>query len=374
MLQNKIYRNFFIEILKNFFVILIGLSLIALTVRAVSFLDLIVDNGYSVSNYFKYSILNIFGIVPKFIPLAFLLALTIFISKHMQDSEFTILWTSGVKKTQVVNLLVYISILILSFYLLLTVIISPFFLNQSRQLLSDDQVNSFLPTIRKNQFNDTFKNFTFFVENKKNNEIENIFLFDKGNSLKSLSSNKETRSYTTILAQKGVVQNKKLLLLNGQIINSKKDNTESEIIKFEQMNINLDELNTSTIKQPKLQETSTLKLLNCFINNTFRNKVCDGQLKQEITAVMFRRVFLPFYIPAIALICSFQLVRSKKTYLNKFSIFAYSFVLVLLTELSVRLTGINTIVRSFFTFMPFFLIFFLYSFLFLKFANESKNT
>ena len=140
------------------------------------------------------------------------------------------------------------------------------------------------------------------------------------------------------------------------------------------MNINLDELNTSTIKQPKLQETSTLKLLNCFINNTFRNKVCDGQLKQEITAVMFRRVFLPFYIPAIALICSFQLVRSKKTYLNKFSIFAYSFVLVLLTELSVRLTGINTIVRSFFTFMPFFLIFFLYSFLFLKFANESKNT
>ena len=140
--------------------------------------------------------------MPKFIPLAFLLALTIFISKHMQDSEFTILWTSGVKKTQVVNLLVYISILILSFYLLLTVIISPFFLNQSRQLLSDDQVNSFLPTIRKNQFNDTFKNFTFFVENKKNNEIENIFLFDKGNSLKSLSSNKETRSYTTILAQK----------------------------------------------------------------------------------------------------------------------------------------------------------------------------
>ena len=176
MLQNKIYRNFFIEILKNFFVILIGLSLIALTVRAVSFLDLIVDNGYSVSNYFKYSILNIFGIAPKFIPLAFLLALTIFISKHMQDSEFTILWTSGVKKTQVVNLLVYISILILSFYLLLTVIISPFFLNQSRQLLSDDQVNSFLPTIRKNQFNDTFKNFTFFVENKKNNEIENIFI------------------------------------------------------------------------------------------------------------------------------------------------------------------------------------------------------
>ena len=59
MLQNKIYQNFTIEIIKNFLMILFGLSLIALTVRAVSFLDLIVDNGYSVLNYFKYSILNL---------------------------------------------------------------------------------------------------------------------------------------------------------------------------------------------------------------------------------------------------------------------------------------------------------------------------
>ena len=132
MLQNKIYQNFFIEILKNFIVILLGLSLIALTVRAVSFLDLIVDNGYSVLNYFKYSILNLFGIIPKFIPFSFLLSLTIFISKHIQDNEFTILWTSGVKKIKVVNLLFYISIFILIFYLMLTTLISPYFLNKSR--------------------------------------------------------------------------------------------------------------------------------------------------------------------------------------------------------------------------------------------------
>ena len=74
------------------------LSLIALTVRAVSFLDLIVDSGYPVSTYFTYSLLNIFGLAPKFIPLSFLLALTLFIIKHDQDSEFVILWTSGLKK------------------------------------------------------------------------------------------------------------------------------------------------------------------------------------------------------------------------------------------------------------------------------------
>ena len=70
MLQNKIYHNFF-EIIKTFFTIIFGLSLIAFTVRAVNFLELIVDNGYSLSTYFKYSVLNIFGIAPKFFPLAF---------------------------------------------------------------------------------------------------------------------------------------------------------------------------------------------------------------------------------------------------------------------------------------------------------------
>ena len=100
MLQNKIYQNFFIEISKTFLVILFGLSLIALTARAVSFLDLIV-NGYPVSIYFKYSFLNLFGIAPKFVPLSFLLSLMIFIVKHLEDSEFVILWTSGVKKNSI---------------------------------------------------------------------------------------------------------------------------------------------------------------------------------------------------------------------------------------------------------------------------------
>ena len=98
MLQNKIYLNFIKEISKSFLVVLLGLSLIALTVRAVSFLELIVENGYPVGTYFKYSLLNLFGIAPKFIPLSFLISLTIFILKHLQDGEFIILWVSGVKK------------------------------------------------------------------------------------------------------------------------------------------------------------------------------------------------------------------------------------------------------------------------------------
>ena len=115
MLQNKIYQNYLIEILKTLMTILFSLTIIAWTVRAVNFLDLIVENGYPLITYFKYSFLNIFGIVPKFIPLSFLLALIIFILKQIQENELVILWTSGVKKIHLVNLFLFFSIFITFF-------------------------------------------------------------------------------------------------------------------------------------------------------------------------------------------------------------------------------------------------------------------
>ena len=104
MLQNKIYQNFFLEIIRTFLTIVFGLSIIAFTVRAVNFLDLIVDSGYPLITYFKYSFLNLFGIAPKFIPLAFLLSIIIFIIKHVNDNEFDVLWVSGVKKIKIVKI------------------------------------------------------------------------------------------------------------------------------------------------------------------------------------------------------------------------------------------------------------------------------
>ena len=245
-------------------------------------------------------------------------------------------------------------------------------MNKSRLLLSNDNVSSFLPTIKREQFSDTFKNFTFFVENKNNNQIENIFLFDEGNKLKSLSSNDKNKSSTVIVAKKGLVNEKKLLLFNGQIITSKKDNTENEIIKFEQINIDLSDLNTSTIKKPKLQETSTLKLLDCFFSNTFANQICNNKLKEEITSVLNRRLFLPLYIPVLALICSIQLIRSKKNYFNRYSVFIYSFLLVLFAEMTVRLTGINLFIRFAFMALPFILSILFYTFLIFKFSKETS--
>ena len=238
-----------------------------------NFLELIVDSGYPPSTYFKYSFLNLFGIAPKFVPLLFSLSLTLFIVKHIQDSEFIILWTSGVEKIKIVKLFFFTSIFILIFYITLSAFLTPYALNKSRMLLSKENFNSFLPTVRTNRFSDSFKGFTLIVNEKVNNELKNIFLHDKGNNLKNLSSDSSKIKNTTIIARSGLIDKKKMFLFNGQIITSKKDINKNEIIKFEQLNINLSDLSTTTIKKPKLQETSTFELLNCFKNRIFKNVI-----------------------------------------------------------------------------------------------------
>ena len=372
MLQNKIYQNFFVEIIRTFLTIMLSFCLIAWTVRAVNFLELIVDNGYPVITYFKYSLLNIFGLAPKFIPLSFLVSLIVFILKHKNDSEFIILWTSGVKKIQVVNLLIITSFAVLIFYLTLSVFIAPYALNKSRQLLNEDQLNSFLPTVRSQKFSDTFKGFTFIVEKKEKNEIKNIFLHDTGSNLNNLSSDPSDTSSTTIIAEKGVVDNRNLFLIDGEIISSSKKGDENEIIKFEQLSINLDNLTTTTIKQTKIQETSTLKLLSCFIDKFKNTKFCSSEVKKEIIPVLIRRLILPFYIPVITIICSFLLLKQKKFFLNKTSVFIYCFLLLLFTELIIKYTGLNNFLRLSYILMPFLLLFFLYPFLFYKSAKEIR--
>jgi lipopolysaccharide export system permease protein len=379
MLQNKIYQNFIKEVLKTFFLILFGLTIIAWTVRAVNFLDLIVESGYSVFIYFQYSFLNLFGILTKFIPLAFLLSLMIFIVKQIQEKEFLILWTSGVKKLKIVNLFFFISIFILIFYLIFSTLITPLALNEARTIIRQNNFNSLLPTIRAQQFSDSFKGFTFIVEKKSKNKIENVFIHDNSNTLKNLTSGKEGNISTTISSKSGLVEEKKMVLFNGQIISSNKDNNKNEIVKFEQLNINLENLRTGTITQPKLQETSTLKLLQCI--NSLANKLvdkdvgyCKENAKKEIMTVLNRRILLPLYIPIIALLCSFLLIKTQKQknfFLNKYSIFILSFLILLYAELIIKYTGISKIISILFTVSPVALIPIIYLSLIFKLSKES---
>ena len=372
MHQNKIFYNYLIEIFKTFLLILFGLSLIALTIRAVNFLDLIVENGYPTSVYFTYSFLNIFGLAPKFIPLSFLIAIFLFIYKHLENSEFLILWTSGVKKIKLVNLFFVASLIVLIFYLIFSVFLTPTMMNKSRQLLAKDEYNSILPTLKTNEFNSSFKNLIFFVEKKIDNKVQNIFLQDNGSYLKKLTPNSSNNQITNIIAKSGVVQKKELFLINGQIISYDQESKKNEVIKFDQLTLNFSNINTTQIKQPKMQETSTRELIGCTISNISDNKFCTDEAKKEIIPILNRRLSLPLYIPVISLLSSLLIIKSKKRYFNKSIVFFYCFFLLILIELSIKYTGLSSLIQTIFLLLPLVLILILYSFLNRAFSKEFK--
>ena len=371
MFHNKIYQNYIVEILKSFFVILFSFSIIAWTVKAVNYLDLIVESGYSIITYLSYSLLSLTGVLTKFIPLSFLVAIVFFITKQIEEKEFTILWSSGVKKIHIVNLLLLSSLLILIFYLVFSMLITPYTLNQSRKLLSNKNEISIFPILKENQFIDAYKGVTLMVNTKIKNEVQNIFIFDTSNSFKNLHSDNSKNESLNIIAQKGVAEKDQMVLLKGQLITSEEDNSNSKIVKFDQMNLNLGSLENTVIKVPKIQETSTLKLLNCFSSNLEKNSFCKQDSKKEVIPTLNRRIILPFYIPIISLISCLLLTNSKKNlFMNKITIFLISFFILLFAELFIRYTGLNYLVNYIFILFPFMLLPLIYLTLVKKFERE----
>jgi lipopolysaccharide export system permease protein len=372
MLQNKIYQNYIIEILKSFFVILFSFSVIAWTVKAVNYLDLIVESGYSIFTYLNYSLLSLTGVLTKFIPLSFLVTIVFFIGKQIEEKEFTILWSAGVKKIHMVNLLLLSSLVILIFYLIFSTLITPYTLNQSRKLLSDKNEISIFPILKENQFIDAYKGVTLIVGKKMENEVQNVFIFDNSNNFKSLQSNNAKNESLNIIAQQGIAEKDRLVLLNGQLVTTLADNKKSKIVKFDQMNLNLGSIENNIIKKPKIQETSTIQLINCFTNKFDKNSFCNEKSKKEVIPTLNRRIILPIYIPIISLISCLLLANTKKNnfILNKITIFLLSFFTLLFVELFIRYTGVNYLINYLFIFFPFLLLPLMYLLLIHKFKKE----
>ncbi len=110
-------------------------------------------------------------------------------------------------------------------------------------------------------------------------------------------------------------------------------------------------------------------MLSCFFKNLQSGDFCNEESKKEILPNLIRRLVLPFYIPAISLLCSFLLIKNTAIFFDKFLIYLASFSLLVFTELFIRYTGINYFVRIIYILLPFVLIFFSYMFLTFKFKR-----
>ena len=373
MLKNKIYKYLSIEIFKNFITILLTFTAIAWTVRAVSFLDLMIEDGYTANIYFQYSLLNIFKIATRFIPLSFLLSMIISISKFEREQELLILWTAGSNKIKVANIFFLISVFVALLQLILGLILNPLTLNKSRALLRETETKQINSVLKSNDFSDTFRGVTFYIDKKNaNNELVNIFIKDTNGSLNTIVTEINDSNNTTIFSEKGIVLKNKLVLFNGtiQTLNQKK---EIKNIKFEKTELSIANFDARTITQTKVQETSSLSLFKCLKNNVTVYECAFKNNKKVAIEELSRRIGMPLYIPLVSVITSFLLIQKKEkkyNFLRKYYIFIFAFVVLISAEILLKYSGFS--MKNFFIyfFSPFVLLLILYSILIKKMISE----
>tara|TARA_Y100000816_G_scaffold251981_1_gene202737 strand:+ start:1080 stop:2222 length:1143 start_codon:yes stop_codon:yes gene_type:complete len=380
MFKNKIYNYISLEFIKSFVLILFSLSLIAWTVRAVNFLDLIVDSGYSTSTYFIYSLLNLTNIMTKFIPLSFLLALLLTIIRLERQNELLVLWTSGVAKSKLANLFFLLSVSTMLFYIIFSTIITPTALNKSRSLIKQSGVDTVTNLLKPNAFSDAFKGLTFYIGEKEDNIIRNIFIKDDANNLNSLLPENSSAKNKTVIAEKGIVKKNKIILENG-FIQSYEDDDTVKIIQFNKTLLNFSNLDNRVIKDVKIQETSTYKILNC-LKDHYYNQVSETYVKNcpknNIAIVIenfSRRFLMPLYIPLVSILISFVMIYTKNKKIkifNRYIFFLLSFILLVLSELLVRYSGISNIGFYIYSLTPIALLPIFYLILINKFSKELK--
>jgi len=352
-MRNTIYRYFFVEFISLFTLILISTCVIVWIVQAVNYLDFVTEDGHAFSVYFTYSVLNIPKVIGRLIPLVFLISLLTTILRFEESNELLIFWTSGLNKIRLVNFIFIISILITSFQLFISLVVSHSSLNLARSILKSSSVSLFPSLVKEKKFNDTVKGLTVFVEKKKpNGEMLNVFLRD------DTSSNAKSK---TIIAKKGyiitkgvmpfvkvgVLSEQNFLVLFDGVIQTEKMNNKINFLNFYKTEINLSYFDSKTTTYPKIQENNTLSLLNCikpFLDEgktTLSEHQCRARI-DDITAELNRRFGMPLYIPIISIIICYLLSSRKESkyyFFQKYIVFITAFTILVFAEIMVRYSG-----------------------------------
>ena len=373
-MKNRIYNYFFYEFSRYFVVVLFALTAIIWTIQAVNFLDLVTEDGHAFKIYLFYSFLTITKVLTKLIPFSFLIASILTILKLDKDNELMLIWTSGLNKIHIVNLIFRISIFFMIIQFIMSSVITPKILNISRILLKNSQLQFVPSLLKEKQFNDTVEGLTIFVEKKHaNGTYENIFIRDDSKILTTISSGS-----STIFAKAGYVMsnNKNLILLNGNIQKLESDGGIS-IVKFEKTELKLSGLSTKTISETKIQETPTLDIAQCMQGKIIATHNCnykDKKMLKNSRIEMNRRFGIPIFIPLIALISCFLLAprKEKKTSIfHKYIYFFIGFAMLAASEISVRYSGTSWNHTAIYYLIPLGLLPILYLFLIRTFKYEN---
>ena len=355
-MKKLIFRNIFKDITAFFIITSLSLTLIVWVIQAVNYLDFVSEDGHSFRVYFMYSLLSLPKIFSKLIVFVFFISVFFTISKYEENNEILIFWNYGIKKSEFINKIIKFSFIYFLISIIFSSLIVPKTQDMARSYIRDSSIEYFPSLIKKQHFNDTVSNLTIFVEDKTaDGLIKNIFI----------KENFDNNRSQIISAKEGLLAKKNgsfyLILFHGKIINIDIKNT--NIIQFEKTEFNLSKFNTKSTVFPKIQETNSIKLIEClssFINNkegfSERLFVCDESSVNAVFQEMYKRLIIPLYIIVVGFVAGCLVIKSRNqsdSIKFKSIIFILGFVFVIFSEGSINILSFNNLNKSTILLIPF---------------------
>ena len=253
------------EILLSFTLLCTLLTGILWLGQGLRHIDLLTSDNISFVSYLSYIVMLIPKITTVTIPVSLFLTVLVCINRIRTESELLILWASGESNTTILlKPILLISISIFFIYLIITVAITPYSLNEIRQKIVEIRSSGINSSIlQERKFISPTDNLTIFIQERDGNQIDNLLIHDL----------KDINRPQTYIAQKGEFisdKNKKILrLFNGSIqIFNKSDQRISEI-EFDTYDLDLSPYNKVEDDHRYADELFTIEILGCVKKKVF---------------------------------------------------------------------------------------------------------
>ena len=367
-MEKLLFRKLIADITFRALTITFTIGLIVWIIQAVNYLDFVIDDGHNFKIYFLYNLYNFPKIIHRILPFVFAISIFFELIKYEKNNELLIFWTNGVSKKKFVKNLIYFSLLVMFIQILIGSFFSPNNQFKARLILKNSNMD-FLPNlIKQGKFIDTISGLTIFINHKTdNNSFKNIYIQEG-----AFVDFKESDSQI-IYAKEGflITEDKKLFrLLDGKVISN--NNNKLMSFEFDKIDYDLSKFSSRSIKRPKIQELSSIKVIKCslslmsgkgYIDDLFN---CQIEKFKNFNQEIYKRFIKPFYLPILTLVCCFLLTFSKEQNnytLRTVKIFVNVFLVLVMSEIFMRYIQGSFIYLILFFFLP--LLFFLLIYVFL---------
>ena len=370
-MEKIIFRKLILDITLRALTISFSLGLIVWIVQAVNYLDFVIGEGHNFKIYFYYNLYNFPKIIHRILPFVFAISIFFELLKYEKNNELLIFWTNGISKKKFVSNLIKFALIVTLIQIFIGNLVSPSSQYKARGFLKDSNMD-FLPNlINQGKFIDTVSGLTIFINEKnENNSFKNIYIQEG-----QLFDFKET-SNQIIYAKEGflVDENKKLFrLMNGKIISTNDEKLIS--FEFDKIDYDLSIFSSKTIKVPKIQELSSLKIIRCSVslmsNQIYNDEMftCESGKLKNLNQELYKRFIKPLYLPLLTLVCCFLLTISKEQNNYTFKtikIFFFLFLILVTSETLMRYAEDSKLHLFILLCIPFVIYYIIYSFLIRK--------